>query len=895
MKIRQAAGRLSFLAAGAWIACGAGAAHGQARYRFDATPGFLPKTVVPARYALHFDLDPARDDFTGRAAIELRVRERVDAIVLHAKRLEALDIRLVAAGRAARSLAATADEPTESWRLVASDGKPIAPGRYTLRIAYRGKVNRSDEGLFRVDHKVGDAPVQMLATQLESAYARMLFPGFDEPSFRARFKVEIAAPRGYLVASNMPEQTASPQGDALLHRFAETPAMPTYLVALTVGRLEAVTGRAAGVPLRILVAEGKRDEARYALEVTEQVLPYYVDYFGVPFALPKLDQLAVPGVRGGAMEDWGLISYTEPAILFDPARSSEETRRGVYSVMAHEIAHQWFGDLVTASYWDEIWLNEAFATWMANKATDRRNPAWHVGLHHRFDVDRAMTTDAGAATRAIRSGPVTESSVYEVFDRITYQKGGAVLGMLEQWMGPDRFQRGLAAYIAGRKFSNATAGDLWHYMAGASQQDVAAVAASWTDQQGFPLVRASWRCEAGSTHLTLSQARFRLDRAAPADGAAQRWKIPVRVQRGADAQTLLLDGAEQSLALPGCSDAPLVVNAGSVGYYRVAYAPDQPNAPAARYLELAPADKVALLSDTYALGQAGQLPMGATFALLAQLPKVQDESRPVLYSMAGRVLAFLDEAYAGTPLREPVRAAARALLAPELTRLGWDAKPGEDAELRELRSTLIRRLAYFDDAAVVAEALRRYDLDETRRRPLDASIREAVVQATGMHADRARFDQLLARLKAARGEEDRWIYARALASGRDEARARDLLALALTGALAPNVSVEISGMVAEESPFGDLAYRHVLEHWDQLASLAGIGAFGGRNWLLPSALGASNDAARASQMESDQRAKAGADGNSAAARVAADVRLRAQVKQDGAASLAEVLAGWQPG
>jgi aminopeptidase N len=875
-----------------WLAlAGIAGAQAQARYDFDKTPGFLPKTVVPSRYALQLALDPAKDDFTGRTTITLRVRERVAAIVLHAKLLEATSVRLTAAGRAPRTLTVSADDATESWRLVPQDGAPIAPGTYELQVAYRGAVNVADEGLFRVNHQVGGRPVRMLATQLESVYARRIFPSFDEPSFRARFRVEIEAPREYFVAANMPEtsSTARPGGKRL-HRFAETPPMPTYLVALTVGHLEALPGKAAGVPLRILVAEGKRNEARYALEVTQQVLPYYTSYFGLPFALPKLDQVAVPGVRGGAMEDWGLISYIELAILFAPERSEESVRRGVYSVMAHEIAHQWFGDLVTAASWEEIWLNEAFATWMAQKATDHFNPQWQEALGLRQKVDRAMTQDAGAATRAIRSGPVSEGGVYEVFDDITYVKGGAVLGMLEQWLGPDVFQRGLAAYMAGQKYSNATAGDLWHYMGDSSRQDVAAVAASWTDQKGFPLVRARWACEGGTTtRVTLAQSRFLLDDTLK-DAGVTRWKIPVRLQRGTAAAAVLLNDAEQSVALPGCTDEPLVVNPGGIGFYRVAYPADQPAAPAAQFLRLAAADKVTVLSDAFALAQAGEAPMTSYFALLAQLPQVQDTSRPVLYTMAGSALMFLDRAFDGTPLRPQVRAAGRALFGPELARIGWDARPSDDPQTRNLRATLIRRVAYFDDAAVIGEATRRFDLDQAHQTALEPSIRAAVVEATGMHADRAHFDQLLARLKAAGGEEDRYLYSGALAGGRDEGRARELLALTLTGALPPNTSAWLPGGVADSSPFGALAYDFTLKNWDALAALSGIGAFGGRNWLLPSALGDSNDPERAAKMLADQQAKAGPDGLSAAARVAAHTRLLANVKQRDGAALATLLS-----
>jgi aminopeptidase N len=366
----------------------------QSRFHFDSTPGALPKTVLPLHYTLQFDLDPARDTFSATAAIRLRVREPVASIVLHAHELSAQSAQLQAADGSARGLSVAAGPSPQSWRLTPEPASALAPGEYTLHIAYSGRVQPSGQGLFAVSYGVDGRPERMLATQLEAIYARQLFPAFDEPVFRAAFELIVKAPASYQVLSNMPLRQVEAAGDARVHHFEPTPPMPSYLVALSVGRFDHLEGRAAGVPLRIYTAPGKRELARYAMAVTEQVVPYYTEYFGTPYALPKLDQLAVAGVRTGAMEDWGLISYTEPAILFDPAKSSPGTQRVAYAVVAHEISHQWFGNLVTAASWDEIWLNEAFATWMANKATHRFNPSWQWELGQRFWVDRALARDA---------------------------------------------------------------------------------------------------------------------------------------------------------------------------------------------------------------------------------------------------------------------------------------------------------------------------------------------------------------------------------------------------------------------------------------------------------------------------------------------------------------------
>lgn len=863
------------------------AAPAQPRFDFDSTPGHLPKQVVPRHVALSLDLDPERPDFGGEVAITLRLRQPQPAIELHAHELTAASAQLVSA-QSARQLKVEPQAATQTWRLVPADGTPIAAGEHRLVIRYRGRVHGSGDALFVAPYQVAGQPRRMLATQLEAIFARSVFPAFDEPAFRAAYEISVRAPRALEVVSNMPRRSRTVEGASALHRFLPTPPMPSYLVSVAVGRFDMLAGRAAGVPLRVLTAEGKREHGRYALNATRQLLPYFSGYFGLPYALPKLDQLAVPSVRWGAMEDWGLISYAEDALLVDPQRSSGETVRDVYETVAHEVAHQWFGNLVTAASWEEIWLNEAFATWMQNKATDRFNPGWQTLLENRLPVDRAMALDAGSATRAIRSGPVRETAVADVFDSITYAKGGAVLSMLEQWMGPKLFRDGLAAYMKDRRLSNATAGDLWHHVGRASGLNVAAVAASWTDQPGFPLVQVASRCDAGRLRVTLKQSRFTTSGTPSATEAAAVWKIPLRLAQGRSVHSVLLEQPEQTVSLGACSDAPLIVNAGGAGFYRVAYNDAALQDLTRRFASLAPADRVTLLSDAFARLQAGQLGMPAYTALLEALPRVDDASRGVLWTLASTQLDFLDMAMKGTAAQQQLHALARALLAPQLARLGWTPRPKEDALTSKLRATLIVQLAKFDHPETVRQALRLFDDDDAGRVPLPASIRSAVVRAAGMHADRARFDRLLARLKTAGSEEDRWMLAIALASGRDAARAEELLAAALAGAAPANIASALPGMVARHSPFGELAYRSTASNWQRFAELAGTW---GRAMLLPQAAQGFSDADQAARLVEDQRRQAGLDGAVPAAREAEQIRLRAAVKAREAVGLEKMLPG----
>jgi len=887
--VRRSTRATSWLAALALT--GAASVQAQPRFNFEATPGHLSKQVVPSRYALALDLDPALDNFSGQVAITVKVAQPAPAIELHANELKASRATLVSPG-GARALNVIAQSDTQTWRLVPTDGTPIAAGEHRIEIAYSGNVHAYGEGLFRATHEQGGKTERMLATQLEAISARMVFPSFDEPAYRASFELTVRAPKQYTVLSNTPERPSRADGAVTVHTFAATPAMPSYLFSVAVGRFEMLEGRAAGVPLRIITPPGKREQGRYALAATQQLLPFYTDYFGVPFALPKLDQMAVPSTRWGAMEDWGLISYAENDLLVDDKKSSVKTRRDVFQTVAHEVAHQWFGNLVTAASWEEIWLNEAFATWLESKATDKFNSSWKSRLDNRLPVDRAMLVDAGTATRAIRSGPVTESAVNDVFDSITYAKGGAVLTMLEQWIGPRAFQQGLADYMKGQRLSNATAGDLWYYIGRASGRDVGAVAASWTDQAGFPLVQVRERCEGGQSQVTLSQSRFMFaaDAAKAAQAPQQLWKIPVSMARGKASSTELLDSAERTFTLGACGPQPLVVNAGGGGFYRVAYEPAARQQLITAFDTLAEGDRMALLSDSFALVQAGRVPLNEHLALLAALPKVNDSSRTRtrLWAVAQTQLDFLDKAMAGTTAQQQVRAVGRSLLGPQLARLGFMPGAKEDTATAELRAGLIELLARFDDEETVRRALRAFDEDDSGKAPLPTSLREAVMRATGMHADQARFDKLLARLKRAGGEEERWLYARALAGGRDAKRAQQLLSASTSSLAPPNVVTAIPGMVARNSPFGEMAYQYTVTNFARLGELSGTW---GKQFLLPKAAEGFNDAQRAARLVEDQRREVGKDGDTLAAREAEAIRLRASVKAREAAALEKALPG----
>ncbi|MEG0822784.1 MAG: M1 family metallopeptidase [Burkholderiaceae bacterium] len=838
----------------------AGAAQA-ARFDFDSAGGRLPKEVRPFHYRIALDLDPARSSFTGRSDIDLEVRQPVDAIVLNAHRLKPIAAQLIDAKGASRPLTVVDIPERRQWRLATQPAAPLAAGRWRLVIDYEGSVQRSGQGLYRVDYQAQGQAAQMLATQLEPGHARELFPGFDEPAFRASFEITASAPAPYDIVSNMPAAADSVQAGRRTVRFAPTPSMATYLVAVAVGEFDALEGEQDGVKLRILTARGKRDSAAYAMSATKQLLVYYRDYFGLPYALPKLDQLAVPGVRGGAMEDWGLISYNEGTLLFDPQRSSPRTQQTVFGIVAHEIAHQWFGNLVTAAWWDDIWLNEAFATWMAAKASEHFNPQWELRARARRDKESGMRRDAGAATRPIAIPVETEDAVFGVFDELTYEKGGAVLSMFESAMGPDTFRDGLRRYMLAHAYGNATASDLWFHFSQAAGRDISSQIGGWIEQPGFPVVDVGASCVAGRTELSLSQSRF----TTRATGAAPTtWQVPVGLSSGRETRSLVLGQEPVKLVLPGCE--PVIVNAGDAGYYRVRYDAEASARLRAATATLTSIDRIAITADMAALAASGRLRLADYLEwIAAPAPRSASEWQAILSQ-----LEAFDQALAGTPAQAALRRWGRERFAPELARLGWEPGRDEEQPTLRLRNQLIDLLGRFDDAPTIERARALHASGA-----VPPSIVAGVVNAVARHANAAQLDALLAERKAARGQEEVYRLGHALSLVRDPVLAERVLALTLSEEWEPPSAAWLAGQVGPGSGNTELGWSFMRQNFSAISAKA---SDWGRLWLLPSAADGFNDAARADELIAAQEAALGEPGRDAARQVAERIRERAELR-----------------
>lgn len=774
--------------------------------------------MVPTHYAIDLKPDLATLAVSGSEVVEIKVLDATDRLVLNA-----VDIVVQSAsldeGEAGQVATITSQPKAQTVTLMFPQA--LAVGPHKLRIAFTGRINSFGRGLFVVDYPTGHGRKRMIATELEPADARRVFPCWDEPAFKASFEPSVTVPRNFRALSNMPIAHEEPVGGASKRVwFGATPRMSSYLFVLVAGDLERLTGEANGVTVGVVTVAGKREQGRYALTSAVSLLGYYNDYFGVKYPLPKLDLIAVPGGVGGAMENWGGIVFNESILLFDPSSSPDALRRSIFGVLAHEMAHQWFGDLVTMGWWNDLWLNEGFASWMQNKVAASLHPDWQVWLNGGTAKQTAMDVDARRTAHPIQQPVADESEAESVFDSITYLKSQAFIRELENYLGAEKFRDGIRHYMAAHAYGNATTADLWLALRRASGKQVAAIAIPYTEQPGVPLIVSGASCVNDRQRLVLRQERF--TRGA-ADVGAQLWQVPIAFgPPGAKEPSgvVLMQGRTMRLAAGRCGE-PIKLNFGDVGYYRVEY-DDATEAALAKAIEtMGPADRVNLLADNWALLQASRMTAGRYFTLVDAV--VNDRNRAV-WEQVIRTVGRLDDLERGLSGRSAFQAYGRSRLRPAFDRLGWDRAAGESqgntTDNTILRSKLIAELGGLGDGAVIAEARRRFAAFVKDPGSLDVNLRGPVVFLAGRGADRATYDELRALGRKATSTELRIRYYIALAAAIDPELAKETLAITLTD----EVPVDLANgliltLASGEHP--ELALAFVKANFEALAAKRG--------------------------------------------------------------------------
>src|SRR5436190_2326477 len=630
----------STIAVLAFLMCAIAPSAAEEPYAFERAPGRLPKQIIPKHYAI--ELEPNLDSLTlaGSELVDIDVREPTDKLVLNALGMTLADAIIEDTGmRPSVVLDAAAETATLTFP------QTLAAGAYKLRVTFTAQINTFARGMFVVDYPAENGPRRMISTHLEPADARRVFPCWDEPAFKASIALTVTLPRSFLPISNMPIAREEPVTPTLKQvSFATTPKMSTYLFMLTAGELERVSTMTDGVMIGVVTTAGKRDQASFALDSAADLLRYFNGYFGVRYPLPKLDIVAVPGGLRGAMENWGAITFFESRLLFDPGSSAPAARRGIFNILAHEIAHQWFGNLVTMAWWDNLWLNEGFASWMQAKAAERFFPQWRAWLNSDAQQQSAMNLDARRTSHPIQQPVANESEAQAALYAITYSKGQALIRMMERYVGASVFRAGMRNYIADHAYGNTTGADLWQALEAVSGKPVTPIARSFTQQPGVPLIVVRSSCLGEEQRVHLRQDRFTIrDPHAP----TQHWEVPVTlgpVGLVPTSQTVLLAG-ENEVAAGNCGE-PVKLNLGEIGYYRVEYDATSRAALAKSFSLMAPADRPNLLADSWAFVEAGRSEAQPYFELLDEIGS--DDDRAV-WEQILRSIAKLNRLARGRP------------------------------------------------------------------------------------------------------------------------------------------------------------------------------------------------------------------------------------------------------
>ncbi|MFZ2030845.1 MAG: M1 family metallopeptidase [Vitreimonas sp.] len=701
---------------------------------------------IPSRYEISITPNDAASTFAGEETITVRATEAASAITLNA-----LDIIVQSAtidGAAAR---VQMDEAHQQMTLTPQAS--LSAGQHAIHIVYAGKIQDGAFGLFRTTYTDHGHEKHLLITQFEPSDARRLAPMWDQPNRRAVFALTVTAPAGQNAVSNMQAiNTEHLQGGSTRVHFADSPPMASYLVFVGVGELDRITTNVDGIEVGVITRRGQAARGRYALQSAADVLHYYRDYFGIAYPLPKLDMIGAPGEGGGfaAMENWGAILYFDQYLLLDDNLSSEADRQFVFDSVAHEIAHQWFGDLVTMNWWNDLWLNEGFASWMASKATEHLHPEWapwRSALNS--GTARVMVTDARAGTHPVVRPVNTIDEANLAFDGITYSKGLAVIRMIEAYVGEDAFRTGVRNYLSAHRLGNTVSSDLWSAVQAASGQPVLQIAHDFTEQSGYPIVRATGAACAngsGNSQIELTQKRFALDDTARTQ---QMWSIPIVARRlnGQALRTVMPARASANIDVPpGCG--AYLVNAGQTAYFHVLYDQRNFDALAAGFATLDADDQLGMLLDYWAFARSGDATFTSYLQLVSTLPANVDPV--VAMDTADSMTAFLDYAR-GRPSEAAVRGYGRAVLAPFFQRVGWTPHPGETPNDSLLRAKLVTALGELGDPDVIAEARRRVEASRRDPSALPGSVRNA---AFGVYAYNATPAQLAALISQARAATD---------------------------------------------------------------------------------------------------------------------------------------------
>lgn len=799
----------------------------------------LPRTVIPTKYEIRLEPDLTRFEFHGEEAIYVTVQESINTIILNASELEISSAQIMSAEKTkfdsdilsknssksysdsvtngSNNIAASAityDEAEERAHLTFP--KPIEKGQWLLVIKFRGTLNDKLRGFYRSTYKDQNGNQKTIATtQFEATHARRAFPCWDEPDFKATYKPILIVDDNLTAISNAGIQSEQNLGNGKKEViFKETIKMSTYLVAFVVGEFEATEPvMADGKPIRIYAPPSKGRLSKFAEGIAHHSLTFFAKYYSVPYPGDKLDLVAIPDFAFGAMENLGCVTFRETALLVDEKMSSHAEQERVADVVAHEIAHMWFGDLTTMSWWNGIWLNEAFATFAEMMAVHAWKPQWKRWDSFGASRAAALVVDGLKSTRPIEFPVRRPEECESMFDVLTYEKGASVLRMLEQYLEEPVFQKGISLYLKRHQFANTETSDLWAALEEASKQPVVELMDSWIFNPGYPMLSVERTADGKSCKLS-QQRFFYLD---DNKGGNQLFHIPVMLRAKVDGKTItkkvLLKSQSEIVDMNGNVDW-IVANEGGHGFYRTRYSADLLQTLTADvFAILSPIERFNLVNDTWAAVLAGHVPLDQYLKMAALFAEETDKN---VWTVLAGSLSYLDK-LVDTTVRTQFENYVRRLVQPALQKLGWEPKPGEDELTSQLRGMIIGTLGTVgNDSTVHSKVVELYKQYRANPASVDTNVVPAVISVLAYGGDKKRYEEFVQNFKEAKTpqEEERYLYS--LAAFSHDELAKETLTRCLNGEVRTQNAPYLIRLVLMNKKTGALAWEFLKNNWDEI-------------------------------------------------------------------------------
>ena len=768
--------------------------------------------VIPINYELMFEPLFHNFKFNGEEIITLNLSKPTNSIKIDAAELSIKESHIIQGGKIISS-ESSLNEKDE--KLTIKLAKKIK-GKAKLSIKFTGTLNDRLLGFYKSQYKDRKGKTKYLATtQFEAADARRAFPCWDEPAVKATFDVSLLVDKHLDAISNMPVISKKKTGTKILHKFGRTPIMSTYLLYLGVGEFEYLHGKLRNIKIRIVTTKGNKNKGKLSLDFTKKFLGEYEKYFGIRYPLPKLDMIAIPDFAAGAMENWGAITFREAILLYDAKTSSTRTKQYIAEVISHELAHQWFGNLVTMKWWNDLWLNESFATFMATKIVNKFYPEWDLWDQFLGDAMlEAMSLDALKNSHPINVDVKHPAQIREIFDAISYDKGGNVLRMLENYVGIENFRKGLKYYLTQHRYSNAEGQDLWKSIGKVAHKPVDAMMKTWIDQVGYPVVDV----KRNNSKVSLTQRRFLSDGSI---SSKNRWAIPIHIEEGNHESSILMKSQKSVVSLKNI-DSNFIVNSGRYGFYRVQY-DDNSLANLSLLIDekiLNHVDRWSLQNDLFSQCVSGTKQIQE---YLDFTTSYHDEDNYITLQNLAQNLYHLYKLTRKEKFSDEIRTYTAQFLGTIFDRLGWDSQKNEKHTNALLRSFVITALGKLGDKEILNEARKRFNKFLKNKNSLAADLQEPVFVLVAWQGNEKTYNKLLSLYKKSTLQEEKIRFLIAMCNFKQKNLLLKTLALSLTPEVrSQNIRVPIMGVSA--NIYGsDILWPWLKNNWKKLVRRFGVG------------------------------------------------------------------------